>query len=68
MIIKRLKPQTVMTLGWIALIAASLTRFFLRPSPSVSESVVDLVHGLAYGIAITTLLLGLWLTGRQRRA
>ncbi|MDX6557946.1 MAG: hypothetical protein QOF72_995 [Blastocatellia bacterium] len=53
------------TVGLIALILASLSRWFLHPSPILGANLIDATIGLFYGVSITCLLLSLRLTGRQ---
>ena len=59
------EPSTVLRLGLVFLIIASLGRYFVGPSAGLSEGLVDGVHGFLYGLTIATLLLGLWLNRRR---
>lgn len=65
---KNLEPSTILRLGFVFLILASLGRYFLRPSAGLSEGVADGVHGFLYGVTIATLLLGLWMNRRRGMA
>jgi hypothetical protein len=53
------------TVGLIALILASLSRWLLHPSPILGANLIDATIGLFYGVSITCLLLSLRRTGRQ---
>ena len=57
---------TAMRAGMSALILASFTRWFLRPSARLGPDVVDAAMGLLYGVAIGCLLLSVALNRRAR--
>jgi hypothetical protein len=56
----RQRPESLRTVGYVALIVASLGQWFLRPGPHFGAAAVDGAKGLLYGIAIGALLLGMW--------
>jgi hypothetical protein len=62
---KTADPDSVLRLGLVFLILASLGRWFLRPSADFSQGLVDGAIGVLYGVAIGTLVLGLWLARRR---
>ena len=64
----RKNPRTVLKIGFVFMALASLSRWFLKPGPRLSESWSDALMGFLYGIAIATMLLGVWMLGRQKRA
>jgi hypothetical protein len=55
---RRLNP--VLVVGLVCLAVAGVTRQVLTHYPSVSESSADFVIGALYGVAIASMLLGLW--------
>jgi hypothetical protein len=59
-------PQGVIRTGLVFLIVASLFRLFVKPGEAMSENVVDGLTGFLYGLAIATLLMGLWLRRIKR--
>jgi hypothetical protein len=63
----RLNDRTfALRAGLTALLLASLARWFLRPSASLTPSLVDTVTGLLYGVAIALMLRAVWLNRRGR--
>ena len=60
-----LGPNPMRTVGLIALILASLSRWLLHPNQSLGPDLIDATIGLFYGISISCLLLSLRRTGRQ---
>ncbi|HXM50045.1 MAG TPA: hypothetical protein VN956_19550 [Pyrinomonadaceae bacterium] len=67
MIFRKQPPSanTLRTVGLIGLILASLSRWFLHPTPSFGPNLVDGVIGLFYGLSISCLLLSLRRGNRQ---
>jgi cyanate permease len=61
MLRRNLRPNTVLTLGLIALALANLSRYLLHRNGRPETNLTDGVEGLAFGIAIATVLLGLHL-------
>ena len=59
-------PRRIVRLGSVFLIVASLEKLFLHRAPALSPDLADGLVGLFYGLAIGTLLLGLWM-GRKAR-
>ena len=53
-------------IGLVFLILASLSKWFLHRSASLSQNFVDGATGFLYGIAIGAMLLGLYLYSRRR--
>jgi hypothetical protein len=60
------RPQGVLRIGLVFLILASLWKLFVHPGATFSDGFVDGSTGFLYGLAIGTLLLGIWLTRRSR--
>lgn len=60
------RPETIIKIGYAALIPALLSNYFLRLGPRLGEGLVDGARGFLFGIAIGALLLGVWMRGRQR--
>ncbi len=67
MLPKRLTTENTLRLGYIALIAALLSRWYLHAGPHFLEDLVDATKGLLFGIAIGALLLGAWRVGHRTR-
>jgi hypothetical protein len=65
---KRLKNQTVLAIGMMAMAIAGTANLFLRRHLPLSENAADAIIGFLYGIAISTMLLGIWRRGRERSA
>jgi hypothetical protein len=61
----RLSGNTLRSIGLVCLILASLSRWFLHPTPRLGPSLVDATIGLLYGVSIGCLLLSLRRTERQ---
>ena len=59
------RAEGLLRIGYAALIVASLAQWFLRPGPHLGGDAVDGAKGFLYGIAIGSLLLGLWQRRRQ---
>ena len=54
-------PGVLYRLGLFALVVAGIGTYLVRHKTGWSESVTDPVTGLLYGVAIATMLLGLYL-------
>lgn len=64
---KRIKnPKVIIHLGLIAMVLAGPMLSLHRVFPGLSENITDGITGLFYGVAITTLLLGVRLNSRHR--
>jgi hypothetical protein len=62
----RTSRSPFLTAGWIFMILASLSKWFLHRIPNVTDGWADGITGFLYGIAIGTLLLGIWRKSRRR--
>jgi|CXWL01.1.fsa_nt_gi hypothetical protein len=62
------RAKRLLRIGMVCLIVASAAPWLLHRYAIANEDAYDGLRGLLYGIAIGTLLLSVWLTGRQRRA
>jgi len=60
---RRLNPVLFVGLAFLAI--AGVVRQVLTHYPSVSENSADFVIGALYGVAIASMLLGLWRTRRH---
>ena len=50
--------------GYVFLVLANASQLVFRHTPSLSEDLVDGIRGLLFGIAIGSLLVGIWRNGR----
>ena len=64
---KNVNPRTIISIGMIALALANASRYLLHRNGRPSTDLTDGIEGFAMGIAIGTLLLGVWLNGRRKR-
>ena len=64
---RKIKSQNVIRLGMLFLVIASLS-LRLHPSARFSADLLDSVKGLFYGLAIATLLLGVRMNVRDKKA
>ena len=62
---RNVSPKTLMSLGMMSLAIANIAPWILQRRHLMSEDLLDGVRGLLMGIAIATLLLGVWLRGRR---
>ena len=62
---RNVSPKTLMSLGMMALAIGNVAPWILGRRHLMSEDLLDGVRGLLMGIAIATLLLGVWLRGRR---
>ena len=53
-----------MMTGFVFLILANVSQLVFRHTPSLGEDLVDGIRGLLFGIAIGSLLVGIWRNGR----
>jgi hypothetical protein len=60
-------PQTIIFVGMLFMALAGISNFWFRHHSPVSENAGDGIMGFLYGVAIGTLLIGIWRRGRQRR-
>ncbi len=58
--------NTLMRIGLVFLILASLWRWFVHPSASFSEGFTDGAAGMLYGVSIGCLLWGVRMNARRR--
>ena len=63
----KVEPNRVMTLGFLALAVAGVGQWYLQRHSGLTEDLRDFGSGLLYGVAITTMLLGIWLGARGLR-
>ena len=61
------EPNRVMMLGFLALAIAGVGQWYLQRHSGLGEDVADFASVLLQGIAITTMLLGIWLRSRKLR-
>jgi hypothetical protein len=61
------EPNRFLMLGFAALAVASVGQWYLQRHSGLSEDVADFGSGLLQGIAIATMLFGIWLRGRGLR-
>ena len=64
----KLNSTRVLCAGFIALAVANIGQWYLQRHSGFTETVTDFSSGLLQGIAIATLLLGIWLRSRDLRA
>lgn len=65
--LRRNRMHPVTMVGLVLLVVANLANHFLQPGPWLSADALDGLRGLLMGIAIGTLLLGVWRQGREAR-
>jgi hypothetical protein len=63
----KVAPNRVMMLGFLALAIAGVGQWYLQRHSGLGEDLADFGSGLLQGIAIATMLLGIWLRGRDLR-
>jgi len=62
---RRIKnPQTIIRIGMLFMALAGISNLFLRRHVPVSENTADGIMGFLYGVAIATMVLGIWRRGR----
>jgi hypothetical protein len=57
------RADRIMLVGFFFLLLANLSQLIFRRMPSLGEAMTDATTGLLFGIAITSLLLGIWRKG-----
>ena len=62
----RSNPARVLMLGLAALVVASVGGYVAEHKLALPESVADPLRGFLHGVAIATLLIGVYLTRRTR--
>ena len=65
--LQRIRPQAILTFGFIALILANAGSYLVQRKLDVPENLADGISGFLMGIAITTLLIGIWMKSRELR-
>ena len=66
-VFQRLKePRIAAPVGMVFLVLGLVWHWFVHPSASISETAVDGLGGLWYGIAIGFLMVSLWRKGLRR--
>ena len=63
----RKNATRVLTLGLAALVVANVGGYVVERKLALSESVADPLRGFLHGVAIATLLLGVYLASHARR-
>ena len=63
----KVDPKRLMVVGMMALVIANVGQWYLQRHTGLGEDAVDFASGLLHGLAIATLLLGVWLRGRSLR-
>ena len=67
MLLRKMPPSKIVMLGMILVGAANAAQWFLQRHSGWGENAVDFASGVMQGIAIGTLLVGIWLQARSRR-
>lgn len=62
---KRFRPQAILTLGLVALALANVGSYLVQRKLDVPENLADGISGFLMGVAIATLLLGIWMKSRE---
>ena len=65
--VSKKEPRTIVTLGIAFLAIAQIGSFVLQRKSGLPENIADFSTGLLQGIAIGTLLLGVWLLARSKK-
>ena len=66
-LLEKLPPSRVLTLGFFLIAIANIGSYVVQRKLHLSESLSDGISGFLMGVAITTMLIGVWMQGRQRR-
>jgi hypothetical protein len=61
---KNVAPRTLIRIGMMAFAIANITGWALRRQHVMGEDRLDAINGFLLGIAIATMLLGVWRLGR----
>jgi len=65
--ISKKDPRSIVTLGLAFLAIAQIGSYVLQRKSGLPENIADFGTGLLEGIAIGTLLLGVWLLSRAKK-
>jgi len=65
--VSKKQPRTVIVLGTAFLALAQIGSYVLQRKSGLPENIADFGSGLLEGIAIATLLLGMWLLSRAKK-
>jgi hypothetical protein len=60
------KPERILAIGMILMVVAIVAQRYLQHHAGLSEDTADFASGLLQGIALGTLLLGVWRLRGQR--
>ena len=52
-------PETIIRVGLVSLVLASLSRWFLHPNANLGPELIDATNGVLYGVSIGCILLGI---------
>ena len=63
---KNVNPRAIIMVGMAALALANISKYLTHRNGRPSTGVTDAVEGFLFGIAIATLLLGVWLNARRK--
>jgi len=63
----KVAPNRMMQLGFLAMAVSVVGQWYLRSHSGLNEDVMDFACGALLGIAIATMLLGVWVQGRSPR-
>lgn len=66
MLRKKVKSQALISIGLFCLALGSTSLSLLPRHTSLSGDITDAITGFLYGVAITTLLIGVWRKSRHR--
>ena len=61
-------PSTIIRIGLVCLALAGISLNFLPRHTGLSAKLTDAMSGCLYGIAISTLMIGIWRKQRTRSA
>ena len=65
--VSKKEPRTIIVLGFALLAIAQIGSFLLQRKSGLPENIADFGTGLLEGVAIGTLLLGVWLFSRSKK-
>ena len=63
---KNVNPRTIILFGMAALAIANVSKYVTHRNGRPSTDLTDAVEGFLFGIAIATLLLGVWMNARRK--
>ena len=66
MLLRVKDPRKIIRTGLFALVAANVSMYYLPRTAWLSVDTTDAVNGFMMGLAIATLLIGIWLVSRHR--